>query len=716
MITTLLTSFLALAQGAVTLEIKGERLETALPKIAKAIQAPALTVSPTLKDEVMVIRTKNTDPETFKKKLLQSLNASLVLKDSSWHIEQTPEQVAADFAHHQKLMYDKFDRLTTAMRERLSKLKPFDRAEAIQLKSELEALSKFPVTNDNISPFSQKVGAADQKGPIKRFAAEVIGQLTAKDWMQVTDSRPRVVLCNKPNQLQFPVELNLQPLIQRAITAQATWASVAGGEPLKGPPANGSSNAWYGLGTTNDMRRELSADDFALITIKQSIEDQMVEVSVYDQQGKMLGSCTEYMFQPVSTDPKLAEEYAKYMKVRVELVGDQEEFLKRYNRERPAGQDGPMPPLTPSLKARMMDPVTYEPMAAAAEVALKCTTQENIVAVLDDRLMGTRRFSPEYAILSRGNDGTVSIESNWVTYRPVDPFVGRRDRADRPKLRSLLQAIEASGGEMPLDQRAAFAYALPWEASAATYYNQYLNALNAERSYGTFASPVLRIYGAMNASERNALATGIPLNKLSQDAQRELYRLLLYKDGTGSYTESYFYDPNEDRAAMERYQMLRYNGIFREITFLLGDGFKENQTLVGSLTNSTVLEMKNEAGSQNPISYLPVRMVGDLLFKRKHPEKYKIEIESYPFREDSIRVSKSVNLNFWVKVTKSTTFQPTSNQTSYVDRNVYTLQNLPADIRQEIKAAYDQAEKNYNESNGTVVNNNGDGKSKIPPP
>lgn len=695
-----LIACIAVVPQAVNLDIRGQRLEAVTAQLATALGAPSLTVSNGLKDDVLVIRTKNVSPDEFRRRLLSALNATLVRKENSWNIEQTPEQVAADKQRHISLRYANFDRLVTQLKERVANQKPFDEAEAKSLRSELEMLSKFPISTENssIAAFSKRVGAADRRGPISRLSTEILAKMNAQDWMLLIDSRPVVVLSTSPTKLQSPLTFDFRPFIDRAVAAQNIWAEASRGEPLRGPSLPGQ-NAWYGLGTSNDFRSAVRAEDFGIVTIKLSSDPFQVEVCVYDRVGKRLGSSREGLPGPISTDPNLQEKYNEYLKIKTVLEGPKEEFLVRYNNEIPANHAGPLPPPSQELRTRLLDPITYDPLESHAEVALRCTKQENLIAILDDRLTGSRRFSAEYAAVSRNHDGSVQVEPNWVIYRPVDVVAGRRDRADRAKLRTMGRALDAAQGHLSLEERAAFAYSLPWEASSATYYNQFLRLFNPAQSYGSFADSTLRIYGAMTQAEREALPKGIPLTKLSQTVQLELYRLLLFKGGTGSYTEQCSFQSPEDAKVAENYQMLRSNGILREETFLFGDGFLPSQTLSGGIFNRQVLEMENEAGSPQRISYLPPRMVGDLLFKRTRPEKYKLEIQSYPFREDSIRVTNTTGIDLRIAVNKQTTFMPMSNQASFSDDKRYTLATLPSAIRAEIQEAYNQAERNFKDGN-----------------
>ncbi|HLO97968.1 MAG TPA: hypothetical protein VK171_05175, partial [Fimbriimonas sp.] len=142
-------------------------------------------------------------------------------------------------------------------------------------------------------------------------------------------------------------------------------------------------------------------------------------------------------------------------------------------------------------------------------------------------------------------------------------------------------------------------------------------------------------------------------------------------------------------------QYLRQRGTLRELTFLFGDGFNERHVLTGGIRFGQHLQMVNEAGSPFPESHLPVRMVGDLLFKRTHPERYKGELQSYPFREDRIRIISTVSLDMRIQVNRQTTFMPSNSQASFSDVNTYTLRTLPAEIQKEIQEAYSQAERNF---------------------
>ncbi|HLO97707.1 MAG TPA: hypothetical protein VK171_03840, partial [Fimbriimonas sp.] len=543
----------------VNLDIRGKRLESVATQIGAAIGVPSLTISNILKDDVIVIRSRNVEQTEFRTRLLKTLNATLVKKDNSWMIEQTPAQAAADQKRHRELLFKRLEAMVSTLRSQLAVEKPFSEADALQMKSEIESLAKFSITEDSktVADFSRRVGAIDKRGPMVRFTNCVLASLTPNDWVNLSDTTPVVVLSTKPTKLQYQLNKDLSSQIYTAVAGQSIWASVAPGDTLRGPNAVGGG--WYGLGTTNEMRRRLTADDFAIVTVKLDKTNSTVEATVYDRKNLKLASSSLSIPSTSSLDPNLQEEYNKYLKIRTTLSGPLEEFLVRYNDEKPKGQIGPFGPLSPELKQRLLDPVAFDPLEAQAEVVLKCTAQPNIIAVIDDRLIGSRRFSAEYAQLSRNKDDSVTVEPNWVTYRPLDIVVARRDRSDRAKLRQLARKVEESKGNMSIEDRADFAYSLPWEASGASFYNNYLKVLNPSQSYGSFADQTLRVYGAMTKSERDAMSKGVAISKLSSAAQLELLRLLLFRGGAESYSEQFGFDGTNQEAAQE-YVDLRQRG------------------------------------------------------------------------------------------------------------------------------------------------------------
>ena len=68
MISTIVLGFrLWLFQSpTISLELRGVRMENAAPILAKAFGMESLEIGPTLKNEVVIVRTKDVDPEALK--------------------------------------------------------------------------------------------------------------------------------------------------------------------------------------------------------------------------------------------------------------------------------------------------------------------------------------------------------------------------------------------------------------------------------------------------------------------------------------------------------------------------------------------------------------------------------------------------------------------------------------------------------------------------
>ncbi|HLO97721.1 MAG TPA: hypothetical protein VK171_03915, partial [Fimbriimonas sp.] len=315
-----------LLQNPSSLEIKGERLEVAAPKIAQALGLPNLTIANQLRNEVIAMRATNLPKEEIQAKLCSLVNGVIIQRPEGWFFDQTDAQRAEDLKAHNEARFKAFQQLVTECRKVAQKLTPFDENAAKQLQSELTALSKTSNASYN-NGFYRKVNAIDRKGPLQRVGYQVAARLEAKDWMPLTKERPVIVYSLYPTKMQAPLPIRVDDLIAAAIEGQNTWALFGGGQQLPGPKVRSDDgedeDGTYWLGTTNNTRRQISSTDIANLTVKLSLENRSITVTAYGKNDNQLfeSSISTYEFENDEFQYFGKETYEQLLAKRKPLTG-----------------------------------------------------------------------------------------------------------------------------------------------------------------------------------------------------------------------------------------------------------------------------------------------------------------------------------------------------------------------------------------------------------
>jgi len=134
-----LSSPAALQEPLVNLEINGERLETAGPKIAKALGLRSLIVNPVLQNQVVLISVKNVPVREFLAQMDKSLNMTIMQRTEGWWIHQTPDEQLREQQADKKAREGKINELVAALKKTIGEQPAFDRNEASNIKKSQDA-------------------------------------------------------------------------------------------------------------------------------------------------------------------------------------------------------------------------------------------------------------------------------------------------------------------------------------------------------------------------------------------------------------------------------------------------------------------------------------------------------------------------------------------------------------------------------------------------
>lgn len=690
-----------LLQNPTSLEIRGERLEVAAPKIAQALGLPNLTISNQLRNEVIAMRATSLPRAEIQAKLCSLVNGVIIERKEGWVFDQTDAQRAEDAKNHRESRLKAFQQMVVECRKIVAKMSPFDEKAARDLQNELIALSKVTNATYN-SGFHRRVNAIDRKGPLQRVGYQVAARLEAKDWMTLSKDRSVVVYSLNPTKMQLPLPVRVDDLLAEAIEGQNTWAAIGGGDHLQGPKVRsedgGDEDGTYWLGTTNGSRNPISPSEVKNLIVKLSLENRSISVSAFGKNDERLfeSNLSLYEFTMDETDNYDRTTYEQALAKRKPLTGDAKEFLSQLGMEK---EQPKTYTLSDSLRQKLLNPELVDPVSISTYDVLDGAIQgKNFAFLLSDQMMGLNYFEPKLFSSSRGMEYKYSEDDKWITLTDEDPLKTREERVDRKKLGQILRFVDANKRQLSIEEKAAFYTALPREAANAYWMERLVSLVTPSPIRDTYTDPTgYRIYGSMSPGEREvAFKNPVPLGKLSSDLHKNLFQEL-FMSLYGSYPEVAYPD-TQSQAEIQEYSKFMnklYSGLMQEKTFLMPVGLTGEMTLKLSEATEQVLSCVSPMNSQyrHNRTMSPTHL-GNYMFRKTNPKKYRWEVDRYNvIDEDRIWVSSKRSVTIKLNISKFVSFNWTLEQVTVADTKPYTAETLPPEILKLVKQGYKEAEE-----------------------
>ena len=714
----------------VSLELRGVRLENAAPILAKTFGWASLDIGPSIKNDVLLVRAKNVDPEVLRQKLAIALNGTWENRPEGRRFTQSDEQKAAERKIYNTERFKFFTEITEKAKKKLLNLKSFDEATCKKILRDLETLSKTPVNRNNNNIW-RRISKIDEQSPLSRFGYRAALRLNADAWMKLSEDNPKVVFCNRPNGMQLPFPFEISDLLDQTVQEQNQWSTYAAGEPLQGPRAGNSEfEGWYSLGSMNDHRQPFKTTDFYTVTMTLMLESQSVDFAGYDQAGhRTFETSVNFYDYPESEEAySPRDELERIKKKMVKVQGDAAEYLDFYspltfNRGRNQNQK----PISASLMEKILHPETTDPLSIAApDVYFASIDTPNIVMVMNDnqRMARFAEFKdPRYGD-SFGK--TISDENGWFIFHQPNALMARKTMPDRKKLGPIMRFIAKNQRPLNLEEQADLAISLPYGADTSWTYQSYLSPLQTTQVENYNNRMALRIYGSLTGNQRErAMKQGIPISQLSEETKLEIFRSIYYSQRYETQVQMDWENMQnlspEQQKNMNKMQELLYNGIYEEKTFVLPNGLQNNLIFKIDDTTTSNLYAGRPQGNDEENYYgdgrsITANELGQRAFRMQNSTKYPWEDQPYnKIDESNIRLATQRMLNMKLQISSAFLFTWNLNQTLITDPTVYTIKTLPQKVLDEIQKGYKEArdqDKNYGDQTGYPTR----GGVRNPPP
>ena len=693
----------------VSIELRGVRLENAAMPLAKVLGMEFLEIGPTLKDHVILLRTKNVEPEVLKSNLAKVLNGTWEHRKEGWRFTQTDEQKVAERKIYDKARYKFFSEMTEKSKKKISEFKPFDEASCKQIINELKNISSTKFNRNNNSIW-RRIEKIDQQSPMGRFAFRAALRITPEMWMKLTEDNPRIVFCTRPTEMQQPFPFRVDDLLAQTVQEQNLWSTYAGGEPLRGPRAgNDDEESYYYLGNLNEHRQPFLTKDLDTVTMTIELNSESIEFNAYDAKGKSTfnSNINFYEYSDEDYNYDFRAEFEKMKKKMVKVEGEAAEYLDAVSPINLYGRrDSLKKSLSPGLLAKLLNPEKIDPLSIAAPyVYLTSIETPNVIMVMNDEQRMSRFPEFKESRYLRYRPANIVDADGWFLLSQPNPIASRKQMPDRKKLGPMMRFMNANKRPLNIEEQATFALQLPWNTDNSYAYQSHLNLISNTEVESYNNRSALRVYGALTPGNRDqARKGGVPFSALSDEAKQEMFRSIFYSQKYETRVEMDYQamtqmTPNQQRDFQEM-QNLMYGGVYEEKTFVLPKG----------LTNSLVLTIEDRTSSKlycgrpEPTGEddyygsgrsMSAAEVGDHMFKLTNPQRYRYELQSYnKIDENNIRTASQRMLTLKLKLSNLLYLSWNLSQTLITDPTVYTVKSLPQGILDEIKRGYDQAEKN----------------------
>ena len=647
-------------------------LEKAIQRVSEIYHSP-MTVSNLLKDKIILISATQVSEAEVRDQIAKVVDASWEMKDSGWHLGQSPKQ----------LTFEKQRRF--ALRSRM-------------LRKTLEARSKSPSTSaiydegfasKNFHQMANSRGSFlgipdSQYGlPEQRLMSRFLFKFDPNK-IASADSGERVVFSLRPNAMQLPLDVSLQADIAQFRTESAIWKKTIeklrkdpeskigrkqrGNEedeesPVTGETIEDTMPSDVGNVLFTVFSEESTGTEMSLIFLPTNPKEPYFTISASTSEAFFAGMTDADFAQKPSADFKLSQVSDDFQKF---LGGQREEIQKDR--------------LEANLKL-FADPVTRDPLSYGLTEAISFDARKvnkNIIAVIGDESI--RIAEPTFAetyFQDRFNDligDIIAKEGNWIRLNSL-PFEG--PVFPRHDLKRIIARIRLNK-YVGLEDRAEIAALKPRGRRESTIDYFIYAFVSPTRAEGGDPD-ALRTLGMLLEVERNRAMspTGISFGQLNAKLQRHLFECVYYNyRNTLALTESSKID--EESIVANETTLLAPNGISNASVFRI-DQSHEDMIRCSMKDNPDGLVMSASGW-------------GSMKFRLEHSKEYGGEDLGVDSNVKLFRVRMNM---FDFRLTINADCEWTSHLEKLISINEpsFTLANIPNDLIEEFKAGYKAAEE-----------------------
>jgi hypothetical protein len=488
-----------------------------------------------------------------------------LVTDAEWIAEKGGYRLVRSVARQQQQEREHLARLTTNVKEAIQyrlKTFPTDALTSSVATKTAEAILKC---SEAASKDDDKAEAAwhqmlrmEQGSPQARLLHRLIKLADPREIAAVEDQGGRVVFSTHPTLMQRPFTGATATALRSFAFEYNLWRDAVS-TALEGMPDR-DEVADESEVLTNLEPIEGNLKKALLIVSSPPFSSLTVEVRVIDERNAAICTYSVDLYdsgEPEEVgDPKERpkEEPIVFSPLTKEFRAALAQMMRRSGRQSLI--------LSPELRSALLHPEEQDPLSYDASdmvIGVALARKKNVVANLPDEAVHPwhdgpdGQITPSLAIELLQENG-VALEQNeeWLRFRPASVVTARRARMPRRAFGAFLRASVQKHGPS-IDDLANFAMALkpPYDAHSMILF-EWTNLFKLDpMSVIGMNLNLLRLYGTLNASQRQALAAGSHFRFATASAHQKvlLQRLLFVK------TERYYVNevdmPEDQRTSLE---------------------------------------------------------------------------------------------------------------------------------------------------------------------
>lgn len=495
--------------ASISYESKAARLPVIVEAL-KPLVGQELSVSPGLRDHVVVVRFSEVSADQALVRLAKALDAEWVRKGSEVVLSRTP---AMERALRQKWLAKRTEKIQAtldALRTELDKTPTFSDADADRLLAKLNQIDARKSEDD--LPI-RELDAAFKQGPTGRAITRLLLSIPARDLAELP-ANSTTVFSNQPNRLQNRLGGNANDVLRDLVKDVETFK---GAMNRSGPP-NQPKNGWLGGDPrfmpfhSNDIRKALLS--VTVMNLKSTIR---VDLRGYDDLGNSVFVASQNLDAKFYSPA--AREGLKGMSQMTQYKFSQEAL--EWNHLASLDYKGAQA-TSPTWLEKTSHPTQFDPLSFTASECLLALAKEkgkDLVADIGDnlaRINGVADLQDEINLggferaLKQFWNYSVDDSAETLFIKPSGEIGPPELPENRFAVEKLLQKTLAIG-YLSLENLGEFAVSGGGAPSGITFDALRIVLPRSERIYQESDIDLCRLYGRLSSSQQTALKKGIPI-------------------------------------------------------------------------------------------------------------------------------------------------------------------------------------------------------------
>lgn len=673
-------------------------------KVLKELSAKtgmSLSTSPATERDVLVISVQDAPVKELLAKIAWAVGGSWKQEGDSLRLARTSEDTAAERARERASTLDGYAKALAKRKADLAasgeltatKAEEFAKQAAIRVRS----FSPEMRGNQNFWEFAQKMAG---ESPAGRAIGKLMSLLTPQDLADLP-SGIRVVYSTNPTRMQRSLGGAATAILNAYQRDQVIWAEAMAKHQVKNPTVG---NTTYIVlpelsdpETNNSGTGKIGKVLFAMTRSGNVGGGVQVELLLANTKGQIIsrgnGNIAAYNFR-TEKQPEAPKDDPKVIR------GEDAEKIA-FN-----VQSNRLPKIPEEIRARLLQPEIYEPLAMfAGQTLLNAgkARKTNLVATLSDLSFmfanyGAKETPFTYWIWNQRMTNEVEEKDGWLTMRPIAAASARALWVDRKVLGAYLRR-QASGARMNVEEQASWAIQLPLEDEAPLYglLARYVATGDAQTRYGRGDGRILRFYGSLTKAQRAAAKEGgLPLAGMTPDQMAIIQRLVF---APYSNLQIDYHRAQEAKIDINNF----YNGLMREPTESLPNGIPPDGRFELTESKSEVAFTADwEAqGYVRPSEGMDASQIAWQQFAESRLDLFPHMKEPYQ-RVDltRLRMGKRTTYNLAMKFTPMLSLMNQLEDREYTMTQAVSFNGLPAAFRQAVEKQIEDYRKTYANSRG----------------